>query len=224
MKNDLLKIFIPAIIILAAIFLIKKFVNINDIKHFMEFNVLHKSGDVTLKNVELFLIYSSFLILIGIPRLWISAVAGSVFGVYYGTIYALLATLIGVSVLYVLGRYFNLGADKILKGKFKDLAVKLKEHSFFGVLYLRLFPFSNNTIATLLCGICKVKFIPFIIASALGFLPLTVTFNLIGDGGMKNNYFNIFLGFVCMILVFVLQIIFKKLNLFSNKNNASHTV
>jgi uncharacterized membrane protein YdjX (TVP38/TMEM64 family) len=52
---------------------------------------------------------------------------------------------------------------------------------------------------SLLCGSCKVPFVPFMMGSLAGFVPLAVAFATYGSGGVKGNVWQI--GFATMLLV-----------------------
>jgi uncharacterized membrane protein YdjX (TVP38/TMEM64 family) len=84
------------------------------------------------------------------------------------------------------------GALKIWKRRFQ-------ENAFWWVLYGRLFPFSNSTLMSLVCGSCRVSFREFMIGSFIGFMPLTITFATFGSGSMKGNLWQI--GFATALLV-----------------------
>jgi uncharacterized membrane protein YdjX (TVP38/TMEM64 family) len=136
-----------------------------------------------------------------LPRLWLSAVGGIIYGALIGTLLSLLATLFGAAVLHVAGKYiFAAVVERRLGDKVNLWKVRFQENAFWWVLYGRLFPISNSTLMSLICGSCKVRFLPFLWGSALGFIPLTVVFATYGSGGVKGNVWQI--GFATMLLIF----------------------
>ena len=140
------------------------------------------------------------LIALGLPRLWASAVGGIIYGAFIGSILSILASLFGASVLYVAGESILAGVvERRIGHKAKIWKARFQENSFWWVLYGRLFPFSNSTVMNLLCGSCKVPFVPFMMGSLVGFVPLAVAFATYGSGGVKGNIWQI--GFATLLLV-----------------------
>ena len=143
-----------------------------------------------------FVLLTGILISLGVPRIWISALGGAVYGALLGAVLSLLSTLIGATALFYAGSTF-LGSVVerrflVRAGRFAD---RLSREAFWWTLYLRLFPFSNSTVQSLLFGSLRVPFRAYITGSFLGFIPLTIVFAVFGSGGIKGNYKQIWLGF-----------------------------
>jgi uncharacterized membrane protein YdjX (TVP38/TMEM64 family) len=156
----------------------------------------------------LFILFGSLLIGIGMPRLLVSAAGGGVFGALLGTILALVASVLGSLITYVAGRSLLGSVVRRRLGKysrFTRLQAHLAENAFLYTLSLRLFPFSNTTVASLACGSCKVPIGPYILASLLGFLPLTIVFAVFGSGAAKADEVQIGLGIIFLLLVIIIQ-------------------
>jgi uncharacterized membrane protein YdjX (TVP38/TMEM64 family) len=142
---------------------------------------------------------------LGLPRLWVSAVGGIIYGAFMGSILSILASVFGASVLYVAGKsILATVVERRLGDKAKMWKVRFQENAFWWVLYGRLFPFSNSTVMSLICGSCKVAFIPFILGSLTGFVPLAVVFATYGSGGVKGNIWQI--GLATILLVFSISL------------------
>jgi uncharacterized membrane protein YdjX (TVP38/TMEM64 family) len=152
----------------------------------------------------LFVLAGSVAISMGVPRILVAVFAGAVYGAVTGSVLALCAALIGASVLHQFGRFAlrNL-MNRWLSGKFEVWRNRFRQNDFWWVLYGRLFPFANSTVLSLLCGSCEVPFRPYLLASFLGFIPLTVVFALFGSGGAKAHTGQIALGMCLMLLVFL---------------------
>jgi uncharacterized membrane protein YdjX (TVP38/TMEM64 family) len=116
----------------------------------------------------------------------------------------MLAALVGASALYQVGRFFLRDVvNRRVGGRLEVWRNRFRENGFWWVLYGRLFPFSNSTLHSLLCGSCEVSFLSYLLGSFLGFIPLTIVFALFGSGGAKANAMQITLGFCLMLLVFL---------------------
>jgi len=151
-----------------------------------------------------FVIAAGAAISLGVPRIWIAALGGAVYGAVLGSALAILAALIGAGVLYEVGRFFFRDVvNRRVGGRLEVWRDRFRENGFWWVLYGRLFPFSNSTVHSLLCGSCDVGFLPYLLASLLGFIPLTIIFALFGSGGAKASATQIVLGFCLMLLVFL---------------------
>jgi uncharacterized membrane protein YdjX (TVP38/TMEM64 family) len=140
----------------------------------------------------------------GIPRIWVAALGGAVYGAVMGTVLALFAALIGAAVVYQIGRLLLRDVvNRRVGGRLEVWRNRFRENGFWWVLYGRLFPFSNSTAKSLLCGSCEVPYLPYLAASFLGFIPHTLVFAVFGSGGAKASLPQIVLGFCLMLLVFL---------------------
>lgn len=146
-----------------------------------------------------FVILGGALISLGLPRIWFSAAAGAIYGMGAGIPAALAASLMGSGVLFWLGKTF-LGAvvQRRATGKMAVWRCGLQQNAFWWVLYLRLFPLSNTTFASLLCGSCRVPFNAYMGASLIGFLPFTIAFAAFGHGGFHGKLSQLLIGFALL--------------------------
>ena len=173
-----------------------------------------------LMSLILCILGGAVLIGIGVPRLWISGLIGSLYGAYTGTLVALVTCLIGASCVYLAGLFFSRNniqskAESRLRSKFEhqfDIwTERFRQKTFTWVLYARLFPFSNSTLVSLFSGYCRISFFKFISASLLGFLPLTIVLCLFGSGSTQGNYLQIAIGIGLIFMIHIVTTLFKKL-------------
>ena len=159
----------------------------------------------------LFILMWGGLIAAGIPRLWASAVGGIIYGAFLGSVISLLASLVGAAILYSAGISILSGVvERRVGGTLKLWRGRFQENAFWWVLYGRLFPFSNSTLMSLLCGSCRVPFREFLTGSFLGFIPLAVVFATFGSGGIKGNFWQIILATGLLVLSILSRRLFKK--------------
>ena len=124
---------------------------------------------------------------VGVPRQSLAFLAGYAFGTVVGAGLALAAQLLGCAVAFfwaqAVGRAW---AERRLAGRFgprlRPLVETLRQNPFSAALALRLLPVGNNLALNLLAGLSGVAFLPFLAASALGYLPQTIIFALLGKG------------------------------------------
>ncbi|PWS38802.1 TVP38/TMEM64 family protein [Falsiroseomonas bella] len=123
----------------------------------------------------------------GVPRQSVAFLGGYAFGVVLGTGLAMAAQLLGCVASYgwarLLGRDW---AERRLRGRFghrlRPLRDILAANPFGTTLALRLLPVGSNIGLNLLAGMAALRLLPFLAGSALGYLPQTVVFALLGKG------------------------------------------
>lgn len=123
----------------------------------------------------------------GVPRQVIAFLGGYAFGVLGGSALALTAQLGGGLLAFLWAREIGQSwANEQLEGRFgrrlRTLQTVLVENAFGSILALRLVPIGNNLALNLLSGVAGVGVVPFVLASAIGYLPQTVIFALLGEG------------------------------------------
>ncbi len=134
-----------------------------------------------------FLAMGALLTAVGVPRQGIAFLGGYAFGAAFGTGLALAAQLLGcaLSLLWA-GAVARGWAERRLAGRFgarlKPLRDVLAQSPFGATLALRLLPVGNNLALNLLAGMAGIAAGPFLAASAIGYLPQTVIFALLGKG------------------------------------------
>lgn len=123
----------------------------------------------------------------GAPRQGVAFLGGYAFGALEGTALALVAQVAGCAISYGWARAVGRGwAERRLAGRFghrlRPLRDVLAGSPFNATLALRLLPVGNNLALNLLAGMAAISLGPFLAASAVGYLPQTVVFALLGKG------------------------------------------
>jgi len=159
----------------------------------------------------IFLLFSGLLIGFGMPRIWVCGIGGAVYGVGLGSVLALGGSMIGATMVYFLGRSLLAGmVQRRFAGRFAVWGKLLRENGFWWVLYGRLFPFSNATINSLICGCCRVPLRQYLAGSFLGFIPLTLVFAAFGSGGAKGNHIQVLIGLCMLGLALLCRLLVKR--------------
>ena len=141
-----------------------------------------------LRGQTFFLLLSTFLIAIGLPRQVPSFAAGYAFGPVYGTVIALVAQVLACSLDFIWARAVGQGfVRRRLGERFAKIDKALSQHTFVTALTLRLLPVGNNLLLNLAAGLSSVKLLPFLVASAIGFVPQTIVFALFGRGSQASH-------------------------------------
>ena len=123
----------------------------------------------------------------GAPRQGVAFLGGYAFGAADGIGLALLAQLGGCALSFGWARLVGRAwAERRLAGRYgarlRRLRDALAASPFGTTLALRLLPIGNNLALNLLAGMSGVAAAPFLAASALGYLPQTAVFALLGKG------------------------------------------
>lgn len=120
---------------------------------------------------------------IGVPRQVICFLGGYAFGFTIGTALASVASLLGCIAAFF---YARLIARELVESKFsariKRVDDFLRDNPLTMALLIRLLPVGSNLLTNLVAGVSSVKPVPFFIGSALGYLPQTAIFVLLGSG------------------------------------------
>lgn len=152
------------------------------------------------------------------PLLFFSATvltlaAGSIYGPLWGIVLTIIASNLSAMIAYGVGRYF--GADIINEdesaGLISRYSQRLRNESFATVMIMRLL-FLPYDLVNYLSGFLRINWKSFLLATALGSLPGTVSFVLFGSSiniqnGLSDVMFNpVTLGASIAIIVICLVI------------------
>ena len=135
-----------------------------------------------------FILLGTLACAIGIPRQVIAYAAGLAWGFWAGTALALLAETLACAIdVYwarLLARRWATTwlARRPPESRIARLDRFLATNAFRATLTLRLLPLGSNIALNLLAGVSAVAIPPFLLASALGYIPQTVVFALLGSG------------------------------------------
>lgn len=134
-----------------------------------------------------FVLAGAALTAVGVPRQGLAFLAGYAFGAVEGTALAMAAQILGCGAAYAWARAIGQPwAEARLAGRFghrlRPMRDVLVGSPFGTTLALRLLPIGNNLAVNLLAGMAAVPALAFLAASALGYLPQTVIFALLGKG------------------------------------------
>ena len=124
---------------------------------------------------------------VGVPRQVVAYSGGLAFGFWPGATLALLAEVLGCIGNFYWARWAARAwtARWLARGgggRLDRLSRFLGANAFAATLTLRLLPVGSNLLLNLLAGVSGVAAGPFLAASALGYVPQTAVFALLGGG------------------------------------------
>jgi len=136
-----------------------------------------------LRGELLFLGVGTLFTAVGLPRQLVAFLGGYAFGLAWGTLLALLASLFGALLCYFYAHWFGhrLLAPR-LAGRARHFHDLLQDHPFSLTLLIRLLPVGSNLVTNLLAGLAHTPLGWFLLGSGIGYLPQTLVFTLAGSG------------------------------------------
>ena len=143
----------------------------------------------------------AMLTAVGLPRQAVAFAGGYAFGASVGSVLALVAQLLGCAASYtaarfVAGRWAQARLARAQGGWLARSRALLGRHPFNATVALRLLPVSNNLLLNLLAGMAHIRPTPFLLGSAVGYLPQTVIFALLGSGAQLGEHTKLAVGAV----------------------------
>jgi uncharacterized membrane protein YdjX (TVP38/TMEM64 family) len=144
---------------------------------------------------------------LGMPRQVVAYAAGLGFGTWAGCLLALLAEVAGCAADFLWARLVaREWAARQIRGRLARLDQQLSRHPFGATLTLRLLPVGSNILLNLLAGVSGVAAAPFLLASAIGYLPQTIVFALLGGGVRVDRSEQVWLAAGLFVVASVLGI------------------
>ena len=143
----------------------------------------------------LFVLAGALFTAVGLPRQVLSFLAGYAFGFATGTALAVLATALGCATTFFYARL--LGRSVIaarFPGRIRKIDSFLRDNPFSMTLLIRLLPVGSNLLTNLAAGVSGVGPLPFILGSAIGYIPQNLVFALVGSGVSIDPAFRISLS------------------------------
>lgn len=132
---------------------------------------------------------------VGLPRQAVAFAGGYVYGLAHGLAVALVAILLGLCLGFWWARLVGRGwAARRIGGRLARFDRFIAANPFSATLTLRLLPVGNNSALNLLAGLSGVAFVPFIAGSAIGYLPQSLVFALLGSGVAVDRSVQVALG------------------------------
>ncbi|MCU7666798.1 TVP38/TMEM64 family protein [Bacillus thuringiensis] len=140
-----------------------------------------------------------------VPYIVLAGIIGAVFGVMQGILISLTGAMTGTMLMFFLARYgFKDWAQNKLKQypKIQEYESYLEKNSFMAILFVRLVPIVPTPVVNIVCGLSKVKWTTFFLASSLGKLPNTLIITIAGASFTQNKWlsFGVYGAYMVVIL------------------------
>ncbi len=149
----------------------------------------------------LFLALGTLFMAVGLSRQFVAILAGYGFGFFHGLLLVEIASILGCIMAFYYARWFS--ADMIAAhypDKIRRIDDFIERNPFTKTLMIRLFPVGSNLLVNLAAGISRIPVMPFLLGSAIGYLPQNVVFALVGSGISVDPTLRMGLGALLFII------------------------
>jgi uncharacterized membrane protein YdjX (TVP38/TMEM64 family) len=140
-------------------------------------------------------------LLIIFPYSIVVILGGNIFGSTKAFLYSLISVFISATLAFFIGRLTGKEfVQKLLRGRMKDLDVKIEKHGFKIIFLMRvsiIFPFDILNFAA---GLSKVRYRDFIFATLLGIIPETFSLTYLGSNLSNPFSYEFYLAIALVIL------------------------
>jgi uncharacterized membrane protein YdjX (TVP38/TMEM64 family) len=124
------------------------------------------------------------VVTLSIPgAVYLTITGGLLFGTVCGALSSFASALIGATLLFLLAR--TAFGDHLMRRagpRARRLAEGFRDDAFSYLLFLRLVPAFPFFVVNLVPALVGVRLMPFVAATAIGIIPATVAFTLVGSG------------------------------------------
>lgn len=129
-----------------------------------------------------FFVLAALFTAAGGPRQVVSFFAAYFFGLAAGFAIALAGTVTGSAIAVAAATVAGGMARRLIRGR-ADIAIRVWEANAFGMtLMIRLLPVGSNLVTNLAAGVAGIPLAGFFAGSAVGYVPQTLVFTLLGAG------------------------------------------
>ena len=150
---------------------------------------------------------------LGFPGTPLTLVTGSIFGVWLGTLVALIGNTIGAILAFLLSRYiFKENAQSLIAQypKIEKYVTQLETKGLSTILFLRLVPLFPFNAINFLLGVTPVSLRTYALGSLFGMIPGTFLFVYLGGSLRKLSPLNIALSVIGICILIVIGRIYEK--------------
>lgn len=142
--------------------------------------------------------------MVPLPGSVMIALAGLVFGTTWGPVAGLAGATLRASTSFLIARWLGRETvSRLLHGRVARLDEKIGRHAFKAVFFIRLIPNVPFDMQNYGLGFSRVRFGPYVLATALGLIPASIAYAYLGDSLTNPRQFWKVLVAVGLILALV---------------------
>jgi len=149
---------------------------------------------------------------LGLPRQIAALSAGFLFGAGFGMVLATISAVLGCLVTLLLARKLF---SNIVERNYPITLVKVSHffshNTFLKALIIRLIPAGSNFLTNILAGTARTPIRPYVLGSAIGFIPQMTIFSLMGSGLQVNGDQQLIISIILLFIALLLgSYLYKK--------------
>jgi len=160
----------------------------------------------TLFGALIFTLLLTPVMALGLPRQITALSAGFLFGASYGMVLATISAVLGCILTLMLARQLF---TNTVQRHFPQPLVKVSHffshNTFLKALIIRLLPAGSNFLTNVLAGTARTPMQPYVLGSALGFIPQMTIFSLMGAGLHVDGQQQLLLSFTLLVVALILS-------------------
>ena len=159
--------------------------------------------------ILLYAVGPSFLV----PGAVMTIAGGLAFGAFWGALWSIIGADLGALIAFGAGRFLGRSfVQRFVGERFQSLMGRLARHGFYIILYLRIVPLIPYNALNLLAGASPIEFRDYFWASAIGILPGTILFAMLGDALWHPTQPRFFIAIALILCCFAAGEIFRRRN------------
>lgn len=144
----------------------------------------------------------------------LTLIGGVLFGIFPGSIYALLGAVFGASLSFGISRFLGEEfVERMLKSKkwsyLNEYDDALQKKGFLTVIIIRLIPFSGFVFMNYLFGTTRIKFRDYFFGTLIGEYPIILFYTYLGNSLLKFGFIKIMSVVTIIFLAGIFYTIFK---------------
>lgn len=213
-KYKVLKLGLMAVIAAISFFVVR-YIELEDVK---EFVLRHKSFSALIY-ILTFIILPIFFFPVPI----IVLAGGTIFGLFYGSLYTMIAVVFNTTIMYFLGRFLfkdfvhDFIRTKMSKKLQTALLSKNQKVLSLVLFIIRLSPIFSYNLVNYISGVTEINFIYYLLTTIVGVLPGVIVFINIGENVLKPGSPEFFLSLSFLLVLVLISAILSKLFLKSEE-------
>lgn len=142
------------------------------------------------------------------PAFILAVAGGLAFGPLWGAIYLVIGTACGAALCFGVARL--LGRDRLKRSwpkwiLLEELNDQAARHGFRTILILRLAPVLPWDAVSFLAGLSKVRFWPYVLATAMGSVPGAIAFSYFGNALLQSLSMAVAVAIIIVIMSIYLR-------------------
>jgi len=172
----------------------------------------------------LYMVTYGFTSIIMFPAALLSTASGTIWGPFLGTFYTVIGATISSSIPFLIARLLGRSvAEKMLKKANKiDMCDRFASNNgFVAVLVMRLIPIFPWDVVNYGSGLCGIRFRDYILATLIGIIPGSFTYNLAGSSLEQPGWIKFILIAVLLAVMVGISRLYKR---FSAKEKYDYDV